>query len=66
MTKFVFSVTFKVSLFAVSQSHNLPSSRFTCLRLPSAYIRFASSANKRKMKLFRTLLDIVNIDKKKQ
>ena len=43
--------TFKVSLIAVSQSHNLRSSRFTIfsniLRLLSAYKMFVSSANKK-------------------
>ena len=69
MTKLVFLI-FKVSLFAVSQSHNLRSSRFTMsssdLRLLSAYRIFVSSANKKKLKLFRIFLDIVNINEKKQ
>ena len=52
-----------VTQFAKLQVYNVLSSD---LRLLSAYRIFVSSANKKKLKLFRIFLDIVNINEKKQ
>ena len=64
MTKFALLV-FKVSFFAMSQSHDLRSSSFAMsssdLRLLSSYRIFASV-----LKLFATFLEIVILGKKKQ